>query len=204
VIHCHRIVTQFINSCEYIIYHDADERAWLIDCGEYSPVQQWLSDNNKTLAAVFLTHAHCDHTAGINDALKEWPDLVIYTSACQGIEYLQDPRLNQSRYFDSPFTVSATHCKTLGDGQSIPLYDGTTLTAWQTPGHSPDSLIYSVDSWLFTGDALIPGLEVVTRIKGADKLLAQKSKERILTMTDENTIILAGHDTNASNKNRQL
>lgn len=195
MIHCLKIITQFINSCEYVIYSDADKRVWLIDCGDYSPVQRWLSENHKNLVGIFLTHAHCDHTAGINDALRQWPDLVIYTSACQGIEYLQDPRLNQSRYFASSFSVSAKHCKTLSNGEELPLYEGTTLKVWHTPGHSPDSIIYKVDSWLFTGDALIPGLEVVTRVKGADKELAQESKKFILSIIDNNTIIYAGHDT---------
>lgn len=191
---CHQIRTHFIDACEYIVYDDTDDKAWLVDCGEYPLVQQWLTDHHKTLEGIFLTHAHCDHSGGVNDALQEWPHVKVYISANEGLTYLQDERLNQSRYVAKPFTIAPEHCLTLNDGQQVALADGITLTAWQTPGHSPDSLTYRIGHWLFTGDAHIPGTPVVTRIKGSDKQLAQQSEERILhTLLDAQSTICPGH-----------
>lgn len=195
--HCLQFTTHLISSCEYVVYSDDSNRAWLVDCGEYQPIQQWLYENHKILSGIFLTHAHCDHSAGVIEALRQWPELVVYTSSNQGLTYLQDERLNQSRYVVNPFKVPTSTCLTLSDGQQVALTPTMTLIAWQTPGHSPDSLTFRIGEWLFTGDAHIPGFSVVTRVKGADKLLAQKSEERILAMIIDNIKLCPGHSSHS-------
>ena len=56
------------------------------------------------------------------------------------------------------------------------------MTAYETPGHCPSCLTYVLDNWIFTGDAYIPGVKVVTKLPHGDKILAKQSAERILNM----------------------
>jgi hypothetical protein len=46
---------------------------------------------------------------------------------------------------------------------------------------------------LFTGDAYIPGVKVVTTLKGGDKVKAAESVERILRLAEGKTVC-AGHE----------
>lgn len=50
----------------------------------------------------------------------------------------------------------------------------------------------TLPNYLFTGDAYILGVKVVTTLKGGDKKLAAKSVERILKLA-EGKIICPGH-----------
>lgn len=79
----------------------------------------------------------------------------------------------------------------LPNGDS-PLVDDSILTVYETPGHCPSCLTYSVGQYLFTGDSYIPGMAIVTNLPKGDKLLAQSSLERIMALA-EGKSICAGH-----------
>lgn len=67
-------------------------------------------------------------------------------------------------------------------------FDGVQAKVYHTPGHNPSCLTYEVGDYLFTGDAYIPGVKVVTTLKGGDKAKAAESVERILRLAEGKTV----------------
>ena len=194
----HPIVNDYQHSCTYILYEEDCEYVWLVDCGGAEPVKKWLQANGKTLRGIFLTHSHDDHTFGLRQILKEKPEVFICLSAHEGVRCVQDIRMNLSKYTSDPYQVFSVHFVELEDGQCIPIFPDASITAFQVDGHSPDSMAYRADDWLFTGDAYIPPLAVVTKLPGADKQRAAESLERIKQLTEkEQLTIMPGHDINA-------
>jgi len=63
-----------------------------------------------------------------------------------------------------------------------------------TPGHNNDCLSFHIGSNLFTDDALIPGVKVVTKSKYSDKTQAITTIKRIFEQFDDDTMIYPGHD----------
>lgn len=200
MLNVHQIVNDYQHSCTYILYEEDCEYVWLVDCGSsLDEVERWLNTNKKTLKGVFLTHSHDDHTYGLRRLLSSMPSIPIYLSAHEGIKCVQDIRLNLSKYTSAPYQVFSDHFVELKDGDKVKLFPDVELVALQADGHSPDSIIYKVGKWLFTGDAYIPPLAVVTKLPGADKSRAAESLGMIKELVEkEKLIIQAGHSINTS------
>lgn len=195
----HQIVNDYQHSCTYILYEEDCEYVWLVDCGGTEAVEAWLRDNKKTLKGVFLTHCHDDHIRGLRKIIQQQPEVKIYLSAHEGIRCVQDIRLNLSRYTSEPFQIFSNHFVELKDGDELQLFPDTELTAFQADGHSIDSMIYRVGKRLFTGDAYIPPLAVVTKLPGSDKIRAAESLEMIKGLVEkEQLIVQPGHNINTT------
>lgn len=78
------------------------------------------------------------------------------------------------------------------EGDEINLYPDVSARVYETPGHHPSCLTFEVGYYLFTGDAFIPGIKVVTNLPGGNKQLAEVSKERITTML-QGLVLCPGH-----------
>ncbi len=61
-----------------------------------------------------------------------------------------------------------------------------------TPGHSPDSVVYHMPPYLFTGDTLQAGALGSTTSAAARQQLLKSIRREILSLDDE-TIIFPGH-----------
>ena len=70
----------------------------------------------------------------------------------------------------------------MSEGDKIELFDGISLDVFETPGHNKSCLTFKVGNSIFTGDAYIPGIKVVTTLPNANKMDAEASKERIAAM----------------------
>ena len=187
-----RISNDIFNSNTFILTSKTTPNAWLIDCGDYWRVKEWLDNNRKRLCGVFLTHCHFDHIYGLNVAHEEYPSLILYAhkDALYGI---QDSKINKSLYTDTPFIVDSIASIPVRHGDEIELPNIGCVKIFETPGHSPDSCSFQIGNYLFTGDALIPNIKVVTKIKGGNKFVAQQSVDFILSHFDRGTIVQPGH-----------
>lgn len=56
----------------YVVTEAPGRPALLVDCPEAGPIQQWLFDHEVELGAIFITHHHFDHIAGL-DAFSTIP-----------------------------------------------------------------------------------------------------------------------------------
>ena len=79
------------------------------------------------------------------------------------------------------------------EGDEFLLFDDEQmLQIYETPGHNPGCMVMIVGSYIFTGDAYIPGLGVKDFVPYANKEKAKQSLERIIKLAEGKTV-LAGH-----------
>lgn len=186
----HQLTNSFKNSNTFVIAPDATDKVWLVDIGDISKILSAI--NNRFIVGVFLTHAHLDHIYGISEICKAFPDCMVYGSE-KCIEYLFDDKKNLSFYYERPLSLNIKNCHKLSDRSKTQLSNGLWAECFYTPGHSPDSACYQVANLIFTGDAFIPGIPTVTKLRGGNKLLAAESIKLIQSRTNSSTIILPGH-----------
>ena len=138
------------------------------------------------LKAVLLTHGHFDHIKAC-DGLYEKYHCPIYL-------HEDDEELARDKNSGADFgLVSYISCKTL------PLKEGKMkigpfeFEVIFTPGHTPGSVIFVFDHYIFTGDTLFRGSVGRTDLKGGDARTLKESL-RVFKSFKEEYFILPGHD----------
>jgi len=185
-----RHVNSIYTSCTWVL-----DGCWLVDCGDVEPLLPLLT--GERVRGVLLTHGHIDHIYGLNDLLERFPGARVYCSAWAR-EQLLNAKLNLSYYHETPFVFDyPERIVVVDDGDMIDLGDGLAMTAVSTPGHTPGCVTWMTDDALFTGDAYIPGIKVVTNLPYGDKGLAAGSVEKILSLAETRTVY-PGHDVDPS------
>ena len=170
----------------YILASDPDSRAIIIDPGdEKVKIERVLKNHNLKLEFIINTHGHIDHIGGDGKF-----DVPVYIHK-QDLALLQDPKLNLSSFFMSPFSLKS-NIRTLEDKENIEL-DQIQLEVIHVPGHTPGGISLLMkkpkDKILFTGDSLFCQGIGRTDFPGADEILLIKSiKEKLLTLSDDTTI----------------
>jgi len=113
-----------------------DNSAAVVDPGDASAVESFLSKNNLNLEAILITHHHFDHTGGILD-LASKRDIKVYGP--------KGGHINGINY-------------ELSENSIITILE-TEFHIFETPGHTLDHIAYyskEIDS-LFCGDTLFSG-----------------------------------------------
>lgn len=186
-----KIVGKLLSSNMYILFEDGVSDCWLIDIGDFSAIEKELA-NGWNVKGVFLTHSHFDHMAGINGLCKMFPDCKVYTSE-YGRGALYSDKKNFSLYHEQSVVYEGENIEILRDGDIVKLFDEIDLYVTATPGHCPSCLTYYTDEYVFTGDAYIPDVPVVTKLPKGSRAQSAASIEKIQELT-KTRIILAGHD----------
>jgi hydroxyacylglutathione hydrolase len=189
-----RFVNSIFNSNTYVLYQKEENDVWVIDPGSsFNELIDWIEKKGKSLKGIFLTHSHFDHIYGINDLQDKFSDVIVYASLFAK-EGLLCEKLNGSLYMEIPFVLKKQFINIVKEGDLIFLWKNIILKVIETPGHDRDCISFLVNENLFTGDALIPGIKVHTKLKYSNKKLAEESINRILNEFDNKTIIWPGHE----------
>ncbi|HOG21301.1 MAG TPA: MBL fold metallo-hydrolase [Flexilinea sp.] len=143
--------------------------------------------------AIWLTHAHFDHIAGIRSAVKSYPQIPIAMHPDDEIirengGIASNSSAGQEKYCPKP----AIH---LRDGMTLAVgkYEFQVL---HTPGHAPGHCCFyqKEAGWLFTGDLIFYHDCGRTDLLGGNPAALMNSiREKILTLPDE-TLIFPGHE----------
>lgn len=130
-----------------------DHHALVIDPGDdFSALKRLLTEEEATLDAILLTHAHFDHIGGLDGLIEEY-GVDVYMNPKE-FDFLDDMRLNGTAYFYAKVKSHAVP-KAVHDGmQKIGAFE---VEAKTLPGHSVGSTIYRIEDTLFTGDVLFQG-----------------------------------------------
>lgn len=166
-------------------------KVYLIDAGNTKLALESLK-TEQALEAIFLTHDHYDHIADIHHAINRFPNCMIYCSSYTQ-KALADSKQNLSFYHGTPVTFAGPQLKRVKDQQLIPIFDNDHIEVIETPGHTEGSLSFKCQNNLFTGDALIPNLQVVTKLRTGNKIQARESIQKIKKILKRQEVIWAGH-----------
>lgn len=184
-----RIVNSFYTSNTFVLSVEGSTDVWLVDCGDYaSQVRPML--HGSAVKGVLLTHIHSDHIYGLEEVLKDFPEVKIFTNYF-GKVALADPKLNVSKYHTEVPDL-AIECQentvVIGEGTEIELFEGVSAQVLFTPGHDKSCLSYIIDGNLFTGDSYIPGERLLALFPNSNKQDAKESYNRLVELGKKNTV----------------
>lgn len=179
------------NSCSYILQSADSDYVWLIDIGDYSEIKKRIPETS-IIRGVFLTHTHIDHIYGIKSLNEDYHESIIYTSE-YGVNSLSSSKMNLSLYHDEPIEYSGSNVLILKGGDKLELFPGILIEVFETPGHDWSCLSYKCEHYFFTGDSLIPGHKVITKLKGGDRKANIESLKMLFSLFDNKTVICPGH-----------
>lgn len=178
-----QVVNSVFRSCSYILTHAG--HSWLVDCGDVDQILPYIKG---TLCGILLTHGHFDHIYGLNQLLNLYPDVPVYTND-YGQETLYDDKLNFSKFYGNTLQLQpVNNIRILHDGDEFELFDGVSVHAVFTPGHSPCCVTWVLDDMMFTGDSYIPGVKTVTNLPHCDKKQAACSEILIKKLAEHRTV----------------
>lgn len=187
-----RVQSEVFNSNVYVVRHAEKKDVILIDSGAYEDVAKLLQ-SGQFVTHVFLTHYHYDHIYYLEKWLELFPDAIVLGSEIT-FEGLLNAKKNLSFYQEDPIQVkNLLRIKSLKDGTTEVLLDQFQICAIETSGHCEGSLTYMLGDYIFTGDALIPNIPTVTKLKTGSKLQAMESHKKIRAYCNETSIICPGH-----------
>lgn len=181
---------------------------FVVDPCESEEAGQLLSNLNITDCLVLLTHEHYDHISGVNWLRDRVKCEVVCSKICA--ERIQDSKKNSSAYFETLFIErdEQTQKKVLEitdpnySCRADVSYVGRLEFGWkglkvemvEAPGHSPGSQIIRINEKnYFTGDYLIPGEPVITRLPGGSKRKYEAITKPYLQEIEPDSDIFPGH-----------
>lgn len=159
-------------------------------------------------ALILLTHEHFDHTAGVNFFRRYLSSVRVLAHEATA-HHIADTRNNRPlsllkmvteenraellaayhSYIVEPIAVDAY----LTEGQQL-LWCDHVIAVSEVPGHSPGSLLFTVDDvGTFTGDYLIPQTSVILRYPGGSEATYREITLPKLWEIPNGRIIFPGH-----------
>ncbi|MCL2245189.1 MAG: MBL fold metallo-hydrolase [Treponema sp.] len=158
-----------LSNC-YILGSEKHNAAVIVDpSGIKNTTVEIIENNNFNLKAILITHDHRHHVRGLR-TLKRIYDVEVYA-------------VNQNIMNHKTTMVK--------DGDKISIAD-FTIEVISIPGHSSDSVVYRIESVLFTGDVLTAGLVGSTASAYGAATQMSKLRSRLLPLPGDYTV-LPGH-----------
>ncbi|MBN2652299.1 MAG: MBL fold metallo-hydrolase [Spirochaetales bacterium] len=164
----HFSVANFSNT--YLVGNTETKEAILIDPGHFDlELLQLIEENDYSISGIFVTHSHASH--------------------CKGIRTIK--KIYDARIFSGSDIVEEVSCERVFDNNVIEIA-GFEVKSVAMAGHSRDSFVYFIDSFIFTGDSLEAG----TIGKTSSEFLEAQLKDNItnkLFSLNRNYFIFPGH-----------
>ena len=180
----------FAENC-YIVADREAREAVLVDPGEEAELfLARLRSEGLTLTAIWLTHAHLDHVAGIG-LLKQRLDVPVWLHPADRLLY--DGAPDQARVFlgtDMPALPPPDRDIVPGEPMRV---GHCAFEVRFAPGHSPGHVVFVTDGVALVGDVLFAGSVGRVDLPGGDgSTLVRSIREQLLTLPDE-TSVYPGH-----------
>jgi glyoxylase-like metal-dependent hydrolase (beta-lactamase superfamily II) len=166
-----KIETSPYGTNAYVLVCQVTHDSVLIDApGETAKIIAGMEGTKPT--QILITHNHFDHLG----ALRELKDrlnisVAVHPDDADGLPLTPDVNLN--------------------DGDHVS-FGSINLEVLHTPGHTPGSLCFIHDHYLFSGDTLFPAGPGRTSSPAAFEQIVKSLKEKIFVLP-ENTLIYPGH-----------
>jgi glyoxylase-like metal-dependent hydrolase (beta-lactamase superfamily II) len=186
------VVVPPLMECSYVVADQATGQALLIDPGgDLQGLERILERLGAKPTAIFCTHGHIDHVAGVAPAKRRF-----------GVPFLAHPG---DRAWIEMLPAQAALLRLtppeipqvdrwVADGEQLRL-GGAMARIIHTPGHSQGGccLLFASEKILFTGDTLFAGAIGRTDFTGGSLPMLERSiREKLFTLDDE-IVFYPGH-----------
>jgi hydroxyacylglutathione hydrolase len=177
----------FATNC-WAVSADGSEEAVAIDPGfEPAAIRLMVARSGRRLAAVLVTHGHGDHIGAVPGVCGE--DVPLY------IHQADELALTDQRAWGAGYPVEASfrppEVRTVTDGDVLE-FGGFRIEVVHTPGHTPGSVCYVTDGFVFSGDLVFRGSIGRSDFPNSDPAAMDESLRRFLELPDD-LAVYPGH-----------
>jgi hydroxyacylglutathione hydrolase len=177
----------FATNC-WAVSADGSDDAVVVDPGfEPERVREMVSRAGKRLSAVLATHGHADHIAAVPQVCE--PGVPLY------IHEADELALTDQRAWGSGMPLDADlrpeEVRVLADGDVLE-FAGFRIEVLHTPGHTPGSVCYLTDGFMFGGDLVFRGSIGRHDFPNSSEPDMWASLRRFLTLPDQ-LVVYPGH-----------
>lgn len=192
-----RFEFNFFGENTYIIWDAASHEAAIVDPGMVNPeetnlIDDFIATHRLSVRYILLTHAHVDHTFGI-DILKEKYHVPVL--AHKADLPLGQMRGQQAEMFHLPMKLGPVEIDRFISASTTLNLGNERIEVIETPGHSPGGVCYYVpeSSFILTGDTLFQGSIGRTDLPGGNHNTLLRSISTGLFNLPDNTVVYPGH-----------
>jgi glyoxylase-like metal-dependent hydrolase (beta-lactamase superfamily II) len=163
----------------WLVSADGSDDAVVVDPG-WAPerVQGMLREAGRRPVAVLATHGHFDHVGSAGEFCGD--DIPLYIHEADR-PALTDPLAWGSAWPVPPVPVQDV--RTVVEGDRLD-FAGFSIEVMHTPGHTPGSVCFATDGWLFAGDLVFRGSIGRSDFPNSSPEDMDKSLRRFLTLPD--------------------
>jgi len=180
----------FAENC-YLVADPGSREAALIDPGEEAGLfLARLRHEGWTPRAIWLTHAHVDHVAGVAAVRAAVPSLPLWLHPAD--RGLYDHAPDQARAFGLTMAPPPAPDHDFADGATVRL-GALAFDVLHTPGHSPGGVCLAGHGVVFVGDLLFAGSVGRTDLPGGDPEALLASIHGRLYALPDGTVVYPGH-----------
>ncbi|MBQ1891678.1 MAG: MBL fold metallo-hydrolase [Firmicutes bacterium] len=169
----------------YLVWDEDSKKAFIVDPGAESvQMENAISENKLQPEYIILTHAHGDHTGGIDPLKEKYPGIKLVANRAERKMLAERSRISGGE----------------GHTADIEVTDGDTLDVGpmhlcfiDCPGHTPGGMSILLGKVLFSGDTLFMSSVGRTDLPGGDwDTLMHTIREKLFVLPDD-TVVLPGH-----------
>lgn len=202
----YKYIMPVIASNMYILIKN--QQALIIDPNENNQARDLLKSQKIKKVTIILTHEHYDHISGVNFFRENWNCVVYGNCTCK--DMVTDPTKNMAAFFMAVLIAKTEEEQKIAQGLLKDDYsclvdvgfegkynldfEGLSIDMRETPGHSPGSICIVINhEYVFTGDSLVGGNKVITRLPGGSRKEYNQITRPFLESLPENMIVFPGH-----------
>ncbi|QCI19814.1 MAG: hydroxyacylglutathione hydrolase [Buchnera aphidicola (Brevicoryne brassicae)] len=168
-----KIIPILTDNYVWILY-DKKNFCIIIDPGLSKPILKEIKKHKWFPVAILLTHNHIDHTGGVKNIIKHYPNITVF-----GPFETRDSNVN----------------KIVNDGDKLFILNKEFFVFF-TPGHTLGHVTYYSKPYLFCGDTVFSG--GCGRVYNKKYLDMYNSIQKILSFPNE-TVLCCSHEYTLSN-----
>ena len=174
----------------FLIVCQKTKAAALVDAaGDAEVLLEMIEAHDVTIQYLLQTHAHLDHVAAL-DQLKKATNAPILLHRDE-LQLYENVEMQCSLFGLPPVPSPPPPDRFVVEGEQFKIGE-LEVKVYETPGHTPGGISFSISRYLFSGDSLFAGSIGRTDLPGGDTNTLMASLQRFLTFSND-TMVFSGH-----------